>query len=127
MNIATAFYACIVRSALVGHAILLLAPACAFAEDQTVTFTVNTTVDQVDDNTSDLLCHTSANTCSLRAAVMQANHLDTNGRVVINVPAGIYKLSLAPSGTNGEASGDLNLTTPADPLQQLYIIDSVHK
>ena len=51
-------------------------------------FTVNTVADRVDDNVNDGLCHTSVNTCSLRAAIMQANHLNTNGRVSIEVPRG---------------------------------------
>jgi CSLREA domain-containing protein len=106
---------------LLGSALLTLAPARASAVDATVTYLVNTLTDQVDDNTTDGLCHTIANTCSLRAAIMQANHLSTNGRVEINVPAGIYRLTIAPSGANGEASGDLNLTLPADPGQRLYM------
>lgn len=121
MNVFTVFDGVSARISLLGWAILLLAPTCAWAVDQTVTFKVNTTADQPDDNTSDGLCHTSANTCSLRAAIMQANHLSTNGRVMIDVPAGIYRLTLAPSGTDPEASGDLNLTTPTDSSQQLYI------
>ena len=109
------------RIVLLASCILWLAPINAFAVDATVTFTVNTTADQVDDNTGDGLCHTIANTCSLRAAIMQANHLSTNGRVVINVPSGTYPLTIAPSGANGEESGDLNLTTSVDPDQKIYI------
>ena len=107
--------------AVVASSILWLAPLSAFAVDATVTFTVNATVDQVDDNTGDGLCHTSANTCSLRAAIMQANHLSTNGRVIINVSPGTYQLTIAPSGANGDESGDLNLTSPVDPDQKIYI------
>ena len=94
----------------------------AIAEDAPVTFTVNTVADRIDDNVNDGLCHTSVNTCSLRAAIMQANHLNTNGRVSIEVPAGNYVLTIAPSGANGEVSGDLNLTPALDPGQRIYII-----
>lgn len=102
--------------------ILWLGPINVFAVDATVTFTVNATADQIDDDTSDGLCHTSANTCSLRAAVMQANHLSTNGEVEINLPPGIYRLTLAPVGSNGEASGDLNFTTPPNSTQRISIL-----
>ncbi len=98
-----------------------LASTGAHAIDATVVYAVNTTVDRVDDNTSDALCHTSANTCSLRAAIMQVNHLPTNGRVEINVPAGLYRLTIVPTGTDGDASGDLNMTTPVDSGQRLYV------
>ena len=121
MHVFSVFGGAFWRMTLLGSSMFLLAPNCVFAVDQTVTFTVNTTVDKVDDNTGDGLCHTNANTCSLRAAIMQANHLSTNGRVEITVPAGIYPLTLVPSGTNGEASGDLNLTTPADSNQKIYM------
>lgn len=38
-----------------------------------VTFIVNSTLDQPDDLTMPGTCHTAANTCTLRAAIMQAN------------------------------------------------------
>jgi CSLREA domain-containing protein len=101
---------------------LELAATPLIAEDAPVTFMVNTVVDRVDDNLNDGLCHTSVNTCSLRAAVMQANHLNTNGRVSILVPAGNYVLTIAPDGGNGEASGDLNLTASLDPNQRIYLV-----
>lgn len=111
----------VARFALLAPVLLVLAPTWARAVDATVTFTVNTTMDQIDDNTSDGICHTSANTCSLRAAIMQANRVSTNGSVHIKVPAGRFTLSLAPTFDNGEASGDLNLTTPVSPSPYLYI------
>jgi large repetitive protein len=86
------------------------------------TFTVNTTADLIDDNTSDGVCHTTANTCSLRAAIMQANHRTITGLATISVPAGTYTLSLVPTGANGEESGDLNLTKPLVAGQIISII-----
>jgi hypothetical protein len=58
-------------------------------------------------------------TCSLRQAVIAAN-TDTavggcpagNGADTIIVPAGTYGLGIQPQGSDGPASGDLNLTTP---------------
>ena len=87
-----------------------------------VVYNVNTVADLVDDNVADGICHTSANTCSLRAAVMQANHLGTPGIVRIQVPAGTYVLSRLPNASNGEDSGDLNLTAPLSAAQSIAII-----
>ncbi|MEO8012082.1 MAG: choice-of-anchor Q domain-containing protein [Dokdonella sp.] len=109
------------RATLFSAALLCVLPMTTSAVDQTVTFNVNTTVDAVDDNAGDGLCRTGANSCSLRAAIMQANQTQTNGKVVINVPAGLYRLSIAPAGSNADNSGDLNLATPFDLSQTLEI------
>lgn len=80
----------------------ILATSPAFG----VTFTVNSTLDQPDDLTRPDTCHTAANTCTLRAAVMQANRA-SGVSVTILVPSGIYALTL-PAGTD-DASGGLKL------------------
>lgn len=75
---------------------------------QAATITVNTTADELNNGV-----------CSLREAVMAAN-TDTavdgcvagSGADVIVVPAGTYDLRLSPSGSDGAASGDFNLTAP---------------
>jgi CSLREA domain-containing protein len=59
-----------------------------------VNFNVNTTMDQPDQDPGDGVCQTSSGTCSLRAAVMQANNLAGFGSTVIHLPAGNYVLSL---------------------------------
>ena len=92
--------------ALLVFALLVVTPALA------VTFTVNSTLDQPDDLTIPGTCHTAANTCTLRAAVMQANRTSGAGATII-VPAGIYTLTIPAAGSDGEENGDLNLTTPA--------------
>lgn len=74
-----------------------------------VTFGVDSTADQIDDNLLDDVCHSAAGKCTLRAAVMQANRM--LGDVTINLPAGNYSLG-APLGADGDDSGDLNLTAP---------------
>jgi len=43
---------------------------------------------------------------SLRSALMATN--DTGGTNTINLPAGTYLLTIAPQGSNGDDSGDLN-------------------
>jgi len=87
-----------------------------------VNFTVDTIDDRIDDDIKDGECRTSVNTCSLRAAIMQANHL-TVPLTRINVPAGTYTLKRPPTGDdNDETSGDLNLTTPTISGQTVVIV-----
>ena len=98
------------------------------------TFTVNSTMDEIDNDAADGLCQTASNTCTLRAAVMQANVIGGPG-VEIILPAGIYNLEIPIAGANGADTGDLNLTTPAPEIgnpiititgagQDLTIIDA---
>lgn len=95
----------------------LFALLSASAAAAVPTFTVNDTADLIDDNVADGVCHTAANTCTLRAAVMEANRATGLGATIL-LPGGTYRLTLPPSGADGETSGDLNLTTPVsgDPL-----------
>ena len=85
------------------------------------TYMVNTTADLIDDNTDDGICHTSANTCSLRAAIMQANHLISES-VSIRLPAGNFVLTRPVNGPDGEDNGDLNLTVPNTANQFISIV-----
>ncbi len=87
---------------------VILALALSTGAHAAPPFTVNSTADMVDDSPGNGACHTAAHTCTLRAAIMEANRSSTGA--TINLPAGTYKLTLAGSG---EAAGDLNLTTPA--------------
>jgi len=89
-----------------------LAAAPAHASPAIVTFTVNSTLDQPDDLTKPGSCHTLDGTCTLRAAVMQANRTTGLG-VTILIPAGTYTLTIPFVGLDGETNGDLNLTTPS--------------
>ncbi len=59
---------------------------------------------------TDDVCQTAPTnfTCTLRAAIMEANHTP-NGPASIIVPAGVYVLTIPPSGSNGETVGDLDL------------------
>ncbi len=76
-----------------------------------IDFFVDSLLDQVDDDLGDGVCHTAANTCTLRAAVMQAN-LVTGAGTTIVVPAGTYFLTRPASGQEAPADGNLNLTAP---------------
>src|SRR5258706_911397 len=91
--------------------LLLLAALPGRAPAADLTFTVNTTADGADANTGDGVCAMSGGLCTLRAAVMEANHTAT-GTVEIIVPANAsaYVLSILPSGiSQDEATGDLNI------------------
>ncbi|MBZ0271881.1 hypothetical protein K8I61_07570 [bacterium] len=76
------------------------------------TFNVDSVLDAVDANPGDGVCATAVNVCSLRAAIMEANALDHSSNT-INVPAGTYNLSIAPSGET-DANGDLDILVPLD-------------
>ena len=56
--------------------LLLLAVHAARAD---VTYVVDTVEDRIDDDLADGICHTSVNSCALRAAIMQANRLTGPG------------------------------------------------
>ena len=77
------------------------------------TFTVNSTADAVDAVPGDGACATAATTCTLRAAVMEANALP--GADVVTLPAGTFRL--APTGDDE----DLGLTGDLDVLDPLGI------
>lgn len=86
----------------------LLWLGCVALSAQAVTFTVDATDDLPDSLLGDGLCASSLGSCTLRAAIMEAN-LNTFGSSLITVPQGTYLLSIAPQGTNDAGSGDLNL------------------
>lgn len=75
-----------------------------------ITFTVNSTADAVDINIGNGICRTSANTCTLRAAIQEANA--TLPGDTIQVPAGTYQITRAPAGDNGDDTGDLDILSP---------------
>ena len=79
-----------------------------------LTFTVNTTADEVDVTPGDGVCLTANGLCSLRAAIQEANaHLDPQADTII-VPPGTYTLTI-PELIPGPdyvdpADGDLDIT-----------------
>ena len=70
--------------------VVLALPAArpALATPSSVTFTVNSTLDQVDNNVGDGICATLSGTCTLRAAIMEADKASGPGATII-VPPGI--------------------------------------
>jgi len=73
------------------------------------TFMVNTVLD-APDVASDGVCSTPAQTCSLRAAIQEANAV--SGASLILLPAGTYPLVVP--GTGGAEVGDLDVTKPME-------------
>ncbi|MBN9393177.1 MAG: right-handed parallel beta-helix repeat-containing protein [Chloroflexi bacterium] len=59
------------------------------------TYTVNSTGDQADDNPGDNVCHTSAGTCTLRAAITEANTAP-NSVINFNIGASGSTQTIAP-------------------------------
>lgn len=93
-------------AALVLGLLLHVGPASAAA-----TFTVNSTADAPDSSPGNGICATAAGTCTLRAAVMEANALaaaNPGSPNTINVPAGNYLLTGA-RGEDGATTGDLDV------------------
>ena len=94
--------------AIVSYVILKPRPVAAAGP-----FNVNSTLDLPDLIPGDGLCNTNVATCTLRAAIMEANA--TAGADTINVPAGTYTLTRGPfddeflfNGAN-EGTGDLDV------------------
>lgn len=86
----------------------LLAAALGFAAPAgAATFTVNTTADAVDAAPGDGACASAGGSCSLRAAVIEANALPGPDTIVL--PAGRYTLTLAGAGEDAGATGDLDV------------------
>jgi predicted outer membrane repeat protein len=116
------------RSTHVGNVLRFALGALAAISMQPVhadsVFEVDTVADLIDDNTADGACHTSAGSCSLRAAVMQSNHPVGTGLIFILVPGGTYQITrpVPGSGNDDELSGNFNLNTPVGPNQQTLIL-----
>ncbi|MDH3815331.1 MAG: right-handed parallel beta-helix repeat-containing protein [Acidobacteriota bacterium] len=74
--------------------------------------TPGATADEPDAIPGDGVCLTASLTCTLRAAVQEANAFGGSDR--IEVPAGVYVLSLAGDNEDFAATGDLDITENAD-------------
>ena len=76
----------VVVGALAASMLSGIAPGQAAAANEI--FTVDSTGDQGDANTGDNLCRTTSNTCTLRAAVQQANATPGPNTINFNLPGG---------------------------------------
>ncbi len=114
---------------LAGLASALLATALPAAA---ATFTVNSTGDTVDANLSDGVCADASGSCTLRAAIMQANALggtnvidlsqiaDPNSPIILTLPgadetvAGNASQGYTVTAAHDASKGDLNITSSMD-------------
>ena len=74
------------------------------------TFIVDDTADRVDANIGNGVCATSAGTCSLRAAIQEAN--SHAGADVILILPGTYPIAIAPINENAANVGDYEILDP---------------
>src|SRR5918997_3681293 len=71
-------------------------------------FTVDSTADRVDTNIGNGECRTSVGTCTLRAAIQEANAL--SGHDTIEVAAGVYELGIPTVNDDLPSTGDFDVT-----------------
>ncbi len=72
--------------------------------------TVTTTEDALDLDPGDGVCEISGGGCSLRAAIQEANALgDASGPHEVNLPAGVYLLTIEGTDESASRTGDLNI------------------
>jgi hypothetical protein len=95
--------------------------AIAGAANATQTFTVNSSLDELDTDVSDGVCRSPSGVCTLRAAIMQANAFTGPG-VVINLPPGIYAITRPIDSAHPGNGGSLFLDAPPDGVTPISIV-----
>lgn len=85
----------------------LSTPAPAYAAPHNQTFTVTSSLDDVDASPGNGVCANATGQCTLRAAVMEAN--STIASDVIILPAATFQLTLSGADENFAATGDLDI------------------
>jgi hypothetical protein len=98
------------------------------APGSTVTFQVNDQTDRNDRNVTDWACRSDAGTCTLRAAIEQADTLAYHGvATVVRVPPGVYRLALE-AGQQGsgnelvvETRDDRGVFVPSPPYGEPHV------
>lgn len=82
------------------------ASAIARISAPTSTFVVNSTADLTDADQGDTICAAADGSCTLRAAIMQANYLNDADTIIL--PAGVYTLT-RPGDDDVAVLGDLDV------------------
>jgi hypothetical protein len=83
-------------------------------------YTVDSTADEIDDDVLDGICHTASDSCTLRAAVMQASrHADQVAYIVL--PPGRYVLTRVPESTPDETNGDLDFLFAVAGVRKIFL------
>jgi CSLREA domain-containing protein len=98
------------KNTFMQFAVIVFVSFAFISSVEAVTFTVNTTLDTVDAVPGNGVCLDSSGFCSLRAAIIENNHLPLAANTLI-LPAGTYTLTI-PNSTIGsdEEKGDLNFS-----------------
>ncbi len=86
---------------------LYVGPSTVTHADTSAILVVNVTYD-ANDAFLNGMCDIGNGSCSLRAAIQEANFF--GGSDVINLPAGVYTLTLAGADEDASASGDLDIS-----------------
>lgn len=89
-----------------------LMPIFALPAAAQALFTVNDGGDAVDIVIGDGVCATSGGVCTLRAAIQEANASPAFDTIMFSVP--VVTLSLAGTGEDAAANGDLDIITPME-------------
>jgi len=97
---------CLALGSLVGA--VLLSFVAGVPSSRAATFTVDDTSDAVDVSPGDGVCAAATGTCTLRAAIQEANALA--GADEVQVPAGTFLLTLAGADEGAAATGDIDIT-----------------
>ena len=97
---------------LPGLALWALVPTtAASAHSSRFVFRVDTTADVHDANPGDGLCRTSFGTCTLRAALEEADAFPAGSAITVDVPAGTYDLTL---GSLTATANDVTIVVRAE-------------
>ena len=75
---------------------------------EAITFTVNSTIDDVDATPGDGLCATAGGDCTLRAAIQESNAFPGADTIVLKAKK--YYLTIAGTVEDAAATGDLDIT-----------------
>lgn len=109
-------------SAFLLAALLGQPPALASARVPTTSFVVNSSLDEIDLLLNGV-CQSVSGVCTLRAALMEANAAP--GIDTINIPAGVYTLTITGANEDATLTGDLDVTEAVringDPTGQTII------
>ena len=101
-----------VRELCLGVALAVLATLTVAGTSRAATFTVDSFPDQIDANPGDGVCATGLGTCTLRAAIQEANALP--GRDTLELLSGVYELSTHHSEALDEIVDDIEIMSDAD-------------
>lgn len=84
----------------------LLSTLRSTSAETNATFVVDSTIDAIDENVGDGVCATVENSCTLRAAIQEAN---TTENATIQLPAGIFLLTQTGASEDASQTGDLDI------------------